>query len=307
MFRAPPEVTASLFARLPEKFYNPRKRSRWIEVRRRGVHTHSFLEGPSFDRSGNLYVVDLAYGRIFRISPEGDFTLVADYDGEPNGLKIHRDGRIFVADHRLGLLLLDPETGSLTPYVDRPLLESFKGLNDLVFASDGALYFTDQGETGVNDPTGRVYRLSPEGRLELLLDNVPSPNGIALSPEETQLYVAATRGNCVWRVPIETTGQISRAGVFIQLSGGMAGPDGIAVDERGGLIVCINGLGTVWVFDHLGEPRLRVRSPEGLSTTNCAFGGSSNKTLFVTESMSGSILAADLDVAGLQLFSHKPA
>ncbi|WP_316980372.1 SMP-30/gluconolactonase/LRE family protein [Shumkonia mesophila] len=304
MFQVPPSVEAKIFARLPDKFRNPKKRSRWIEIRRRGVDTHSFFEGPSFDRDGNLYVVDLAYSRIFRISPNRTFTLIADYDGEPNGLKIHRDGRIFVADHRLGLLQLDPDTGSLNPILERAFLESFKGLNDLIFDKDGTLYFTDQGETGMNDPTGRVYRRFPDGRLQLLLNNVPSPNGIALSPDETLLYVAATRGNCIWRVPIETTGEVSRAGIFIQLSGGLAGPDGIAVDAKGGLIACINGFGTVWAFSRLGEPQLRIHSPEGLATTNCAFGGPDNKTLFITESSSGSILAVDMEVPGLPLFSH---
>lgn len=304
MFGAPREVTASVFARLPEEYRKPQKESSWIRIRRRGVHTHSFLEGPSFDREGNLYVVDLAYGRIFRISPEGVFTLVADYDGEPNGLKIHRDGRIFVADHRRGILLLDPRTGNLEPIVERPFLESFKGLNDLVFAADGTLYVTDQGETGINDPSGRVYRLSADGRLEMILNNVPSPNGIAFSPDQSLLYVAATRGNAIWRAPIESTGDISRVGIFIQLSGGLAGPDGIAVDEQGGLAVCINGFGTVWVFNRLGEPLLRIRSPEGIATTNCAFGGIDNRRLFITESETGTILSVDLEIPGLKLYSH---
>ena len=305
MFQAPPEVVAKVFVSLPDEFRKPKKASRWIEIRRRGEHTHSFFEGPSFDRAGNLYIVDLAYSRIFRIAPDGAFELIADYDGEPNGLKIHRDGRIFVADHRHGLLQLHPDSGLLDPLLERPFLESFKGLNDLVFDKDGTLYFTDQGETGMNDPTGRVYRRFPDGRLQLLLDNVPSPNGIAFNPDESLLYVAATRGNCVWRVPIETTGEVSRAGIFVQLSGGLAGPDGIAVDEAGGLIACINGFGTVWVFSKLGEPLLRIRSPKGLATTNCAFGGASNKTLFITESASGSILSVDLEVPGLPLFSHR--
>lgn len=304
MFQAPPDVKAKIFAQLPDEFRKPNKKSRWVDIRRRGVQTHSFFEGPSFDRAGNLYIVDLAYSRIFRIAPEGTFTLIADYDGEPNGLKIHRDGRIFVADHRLGLLELDPATGDFRPILERPFLESFKGLNDLVFDKNGTLYFTDQGETGMNDPTGRVFRRFADGRLQLLLNNVPSPNGIALSPDESLLYVAATRGNCIWRVPIETTGEVSRAGIFIQLSGGLAGPDGIAVDASGGLVTCINGFGTVWLFSRLGEPLLRIRSPEGLATTNCAFGGADNKTLFITESASGSILSVDLEVPGLPLFSH---
>src|SRR3546814_1471118 len=77
-------------------------------------------------RDGNLYIVDIPFGRIFRLSPEKEFTLVAEYDGEPNGLKIHKDGRIFIADFKHGILQLDPETGKVTPHCERIRLERFQ-------------------------------------------------------------------------------------------------------------------------------------------------------------------------------------
>ena len=128
-----------------------------------GVLRDCFLEGPSFDRDGNLYVTNIPYGRIFGVSPEGDFILLASYDLEPNGLKIHKDGRLFIADHEQGLMLLDPWSGKVEAFLDRPHGERFKGLNDLVFAKNGDLYFTDQGESGLQDPTGRLYRLRAGG------------------------------------------------------------------------------------------------------------------------------------------------
>src|ERR1700739_2817407 len=124
-----------------------------------------FLGGPSFRRAGNLYVVNIPYGQVLRVSREGDFTVVAEWDGEPNGLKIHRDGRIFIADHKQGLMLLDPANGKVEPFFDRPRRERFKGLNDLIFAKNGDLYFTDQGEADLRDPTGRLYRLRTDGTL----------------------------------------------------------------------------------------------------------------------------------------------
>ena len=96
-------------------------------------------------------------------SYHGKVTIVAEYDGEPNGLKIHRDGRIFIADHKHGLLLLDPASGKVSTILDRPYRERFKGLNDLIFARNGDLYFTDQGESDLRDPAGRLYRLGAEG------------------------------------------------------------------------------------------------------------------------------------------------
>jgi gluconolactonase len=132
---------------------------------------------------------------------------------------------------------------------------------------------------------------------------VPSPNGIALSPDERTLYVAVTRANAVWRMPLMADGFPSKVGNFLQLSGG-TGPDGIAVLASGGLAVCHVGLGAVWLFGPTGEPEWRVDSCAGHGTTNLAFGGADRRTLYVTESETGQILRADLPVAGLPLYSH---
>ncbi len=73
---------------------------------------------------------------------------MTEYDGWPNGLKIHKDGRIFVTDYKRGIVLVDPDTGKVTPLLETRGSESFKGVNDLFFAANGDLYFTDQGQTG---------------------------------------------------------------------------------------------------------------------------------------------------------------
>lgn len=303
MYPAPEEIESEVFARLPDKLRVRGRRSEWRDGQP-GVHPeHSMLEGPSFARDGTLYCVDIAYGRIFAVDGRGEFRVVAEYDGEPNGLKIHRDGRLFVADFKNGIVIVDPETGAVEPYLQRFRLERFKAPNDLVFSSSGDLYFTDQGLTGLQDPTGRVFRATPEGRVECLIDNIPSPNGIVLDPTESMLYVAVTRANAVWRVPLLADGGVAKVGNFIQLSGG-TGPDGLAVDSEGGIAVAHVGLGTVWLFNALGEPVSRVRSCEGLHTTNVAYGGPDGRTLFITESASGTILAARVPVAGRPMFSH---
>src|SRR3546814_11694710 len=89
---------------------------------------HSFLEGPSFDREGNLYLVDIPYGRILRVAPDGTFSQVAEYDGWPNGLKIHKDGRIFIADHKIGIMVLDSVSGRIEPYLPQVRREGLKGV-----------------------------------------------------------------------------------------------------------------------------------------------------------------------------------
>ena len=152
-------IETKIFSAMPDKFRRKSERTDWADANRPGVPTDSFIEGPSFDQDGNLYIVDIPFGRIFRIDPKGEWDLAAQYDGWPNGLKIHRDGRIFIADYRRGLMVLDPKSGKIEPRLETAFSEGFKGLNDLHFADNGDLYFTDQGQSGIADPTGRVWRL----------------------------------------------------------------------------------------------------------------------------------------------------
>jgi gluconolactonase len=290
-------IRPELFSRLPERFRR-KMRNPWCDANRGGAEIDSFLEGPSFDRDGNLYVVDIPFGRVFRISPAGDWDEALRYDGWPNGLKIHRDGRLFIADYRRGILALDPHRGAVTPVLETAHSEGFKGCNDLHFAMNGDLYFTDQGQTGLHDPTGRVWRLTASGRLDRLIATVPSPNGICLNLTETQVYVAVTRANAIWRLPLMADGTVSKAGHWIQLSGGLSGPDGIALDAEGGLVVCHLGLG-VWRFDRLGRPTHLIET--GGFCTNVAFRGNA---LFITDSETGSILRAELPVPGQTMYAH---
>jgi len=301
----PPEIIqAEIWSRMPDSFRVPDHTPSWGEANKPGQPLDCFLEGPSFDREGNLWVTDIPYGRIFKISPTGDWTLVTQYDGWPNGLKIHRDGRIFIADYRQGLMLLTPETGAVEAILTHRYSEGFRGCNDLVFDANGKIYFTDQGQSGMHMPNGRVFRYCPESdRLDLLIDTGQSPNGLVLNQREDILYVAMTRGNSVWRLPLMKDGGVTKVGVFVQISGGFAGPDGMALDDDDGLWIAHAGNGCVWGFSKLGEPLYRIKSETGLTTTNLAFGGPDGRTVFITESDTGNILSARVPVAGHTMFA----
>ena len=164
-------------------------------------------------------------------------------------MKFLNDRELLVTDYRNGLMVCDIAAGTVRPYLERRNSERFKGVNDLTFDSRGNLYFTDQGQTGLHDPTGRLYRLRQDGQLDMLLGNVPSPNGVALSPDERVLYLGVTRGNQVWRVPLLDDGSVAKVSAFFT-SYGPSGPDGLAVDRKGRLIVANPGLGVAWVLNH---------------------------------------------------------
>ena len=305
MFAAPPEQETELFTKVPDALRIKDRPSEWVRIRRSGTPTDCFLEGPSFDREGNLYVVETAYGRIFCISPEGEWTVAAEYEGAPNGLKIHKDGTIYIADHKWGIMKMDPKTGKVEPHCVRNGFDSFIGVNDLFFAPNGDLYFTDQGASDLREPVGRVFRLRTDGRVELVLAGIASPNGLVLTPDGKALLLAVTRANCIWRLPLLPDGSLGKVGLFIQLSGSAGGgPDGLALDEAGNLAIAHAYMKSVWLFNTFGEPILRIRSCAGAATTNIAYGGADRRTLYITESQTGSILRCPMPVAGRPMYSH---
>lgn len=301
----PPEVLQStVFARMPDRFRAARRTS-WADANKGGAAVDSFLEGPSFDRDGNLYVTDIPNGRVFRIDRGGEWTLVVEYDGWPNGLKIARDGRVFITDYKHGLMRLDPASGKVEPFYTHIRSESFKGVNDLVISAAGDFYFTDQGQTGMQDPSGRVYRLTHDGRLERLLGTAPSPNGIALDTTEKWLYVALTRACQIWRMPLTADGVTGKANVFAHTPGGTSGPDGLAVDQADGVAFANPGHGCVWVLDRTGVPKFRVQSCAGRTITNLAYDPMEPQRLVFTDSDTGQVLQARVPVAGHLLASHR--
>ena len=295
-------IKAEVFTSMPAKF-RKKGRTKWSDPNRQNAEVECFLEGPAFDRDGNLFIVDTAFQRIFRITPKGDWDVVVEYDGWPNGMKFHKDGRLFVADYRKGIMVLDTKRGKIEPYLETAYSEGFKGCNDLAFASNGDLYFTDQGQTGIVDPTGRVYRLKADGSLQRLVDNCPSPNGITVSTTDKHVYVGVTRSQQVWRLPVMQDGQVSKTGSCIQVSGGV-GPDGIEMAADNGLYVCHINVG-VWLFDPHMLPTHIIHSEDKHRhdhITNVAFGGPDLKTAYMTEAMSGDILMAKVPVAGKKIF-----
>jgi len=286
-------IETKVFSAMPDNFRRKGVATEWADANRPGNPTDCFIEGPSFDRDGNLYIVDIPFGRIFKIAPDGKWSLVVEYEGWPNGLKIAANGRIFVADYRHGIMECDAGAGRMQKVLTSRNSESFRGCNDLHLAANGDIYFTDQGQTGLHDPSGKVYRFTKGGRLDCLIDTGPSPNGLVLDPNEAVLFVAMTRDNAVWRLPFMKDGSVSKVGRFCSLFG-PSGPDGMTMDKAGRLFVAHASLGHVFVFAPNGECIARIKSCAGQSCTNVAIGGENRDRLYITESVTGTVLVADI-------------
>ncbi len=263
-------IETQVFSSMPEYFRRKGVGTEWADANRPGHPTDCFIEGPSFDVDGHLYIVDIPFGRIFKIAPDGQWSLAVEYEGWPNGLKISPGGRILVADYRHGIMELDAKVGRMRPVLSSRNSESFRGCNDLHIARNGDIYFTDQGQTGLHDPAGRVYRFTTG----------ISPNGLVLDPNEAVLFVAMTRDNAVWRLPFMRDGSVSKVGRFCSMFG-PSGPDGMTMDGAGRLFVAHASLGHVFVFAPNGELIARI-------------GGDNRDRLYITESATGTVLVADI-------------
>ena len=295
-------IEARVLTRIPDSFRR-KQRTEWADANKPGHQVDSFIEGPTFDRAGNLYITDIPFGRVFRITPQLEWSLVTQYDGWPNGTALHSDGSLWITDYRRGILRLDVKGGEPETLLGHRNSESFKGVNDLTFDSDGNCYFTDQGQTGLHDPGGRVYRLRANAQLDLVLGGIPSPNGIALDTSGKFLFVAVTRANQVWRGPLLPDGSITKVGAFRTFFGA-SGPDGMAVDVDNRLIVAHASLGGAFVCNARGEVTHFVKSPAGSTVTNVAYRPGTSK-LVMTESETGTLLEADMPAPGAPLFSHR--
>ena len=250
---------------------------------------HGFAEGINFDRSGQLWMVGVASGELFKVE-DGKCVTVGDVQSSPNGAKFHKDGRLFVTDRLLGLMEVDTKTGVRKLIVDSYENKKFRGVNDLVFDEKGGLYFTDAAGSSALEPIGRVFYLpsGPDAKVELFADKLAYPNGIALSSNGQRVYIAEFDKKRVISKPSKNAKKSPEtAFVFCRLEGGI-GPDGMTVDSDGNLYVAEFFAGEIVIFDGDGFKYGALRMPKeaGTMVTNLAIHEGS---LYVTEGMKNEV------------------
>ena len=284
-------LTASPWTALPDALHHTGEPSAWAKMTRPDQPMHSFLEAAFFDNVGAMWLSDVPYGRVFRVSPAGEWEVMHQFEGEPHAMRLAPDGRRIAVDYRHGLIELTGPAEFKT--LSAGASEPFMGLSDMAYGPDGALWFTDSGRSSLSDPVGRVYRWQ-DGVLRLVLDCVPYSNGICVSPDNGWVYVAATRANQVWKFSTRLPKAGSpMVGTYLQFSGGL-GPDGLACNAHGWLAVAQAQAGRAYVYDAIGDLIAEVRLPRGIWTTSVTFHPDNPQKLIIVDAQFGGVFTCDI-------------
>lgn len=295
-----------------------------------------FPEGPVALPGGDVLVCELPTGNLVRISMNGEKSVVAHTGGCPNGLAMGYDGRVWVTNnggleyrHQDGrpyttgfapkdfvgglVQAVDIESGEVTDICTHTVDgHRFGGLNDLVFDAEGNLYFTDLGKKLARQQIiGGLYYLE-RGATQAIEVAYPldGPNGVALSPDGSRLYVAESPTAQVWAWEIDSPGVLRRGhsaghpgrGTLVCTIPGYCRPDSIAVDSLGYVAVATQLRGLITVVRPSGQIEAEVWMPDhDVHVTNLCFGGDDLCTAYVTASQHGRLYAVDWPWPGFLL------
>jgi len=280
-----------------------------------------WTEGPVWIHAGYLLFAEIPSNRIMKWSPRGGMSVFmhpSGYTGtEPfkgpesgsNGMTLDPQGRLTVAGHaRRNVYRLESlEKGAtLTVLAEKYEGKRLSSPNDLVYKSDGSLYFTDppyglptqsdndpQKELSFNGvfrvPNAASHRAGAppdDGKLQLIIKDLTRPNGIAFSPDEKYLYIAVSDpAHKVWmRYDVQPDGSVANGKVFYDSTPDKApgSPDGIKVDRKGNLYG--SGPGGLWIFSPEGTHLGTLKLPENMANLN--WGDADAKTLYIAASSS---------------------
>lgn len=260
------------------------------------VTGYGFTEGPLYDGAGGVYFSDMSRSDIVRYDIAGGTAQIVDPNsGTSNGLIKNPAGNIISADR-------DRRQVSLRSLADLKVVETvlannwmgaaFNGPNDLVMDAAGGIYFTDPDYENRRSTAEALYYRAPDGALSRLktfasTGTVRRPNGVALSPGGSVLYLAVEMNKRIFAYDVGAGGAISNERLFartdVSAAGTMLpsitnGPDGIAIDAAGNVYCAVQN--AVFVWSPAGVRLADIALPQ--DPTNAKFGGVDGRTLFIT-------------------------
>ncbi|VED30744.1 lactonase drp35 [Staphylococcus warneri] len=236
----------------------------WVEISDKGLQ----LEGLNFDRDGQLFLLDVFEGNIFKVNPDTkEVTRPFKSKKEnPAAIKIHKDGRLFICylgDFKsTGGIFATTDKGDQFEEIISELNTKYC-IDDMVFDRKGGFYFTDFRGYSTH-PLGGVYYVSPDfQKVTPVIQNISVANGVALSTDERVLWVTETTTNRLHRIELEEDGvTIAPFGATIPYYfTGHEGPDSCCIDSDDNLYVAMYGQGRVLVFNKKGYPIGQILIP----------------------------------------------
>jgi gluconolactonase len=262
-----------------------------------------FTEGPVWHPDGYLLFSDPNANTIYRWSPEGSVSVFRGKSGytgfdigryhQPgsNGLTLDPNGLLTINEHGNRRVVRLERPGNITVLADRYEGKRLNSPNDLVYRSDGTLYFTDPpfglpkafDDAAKELPFSGVYKVK-NGQVRLLIKDLSGPNGIAFSPDENYLYVDNwdLKRKVLMRYEVNPDGTIANGTVFYDFTSEPeeVALDGIKVDQRGN--VYVSAPRGIWILSPDGKPLGRIEPPE--HDANLAWGDADGRTLYLTAS-----------------------
>jgi len=252
------------------------------------------VEGPACDREGNIYAVNFERQKtVGKVTPDGHAELFLELpEGSTgNGIRFDRAGTMFIADYTgHNILRVDMATKAITVLAHN---DAMNQPNDIAIAADGTLFASDPKW---KDGTGQVWRITPDGKTEIVAADMGTTNGIEVSPDGRTLYVNESVQRNVWAFDITAKGLENKRLIKKFDDHGF---DGMRCDVDGNLYITRHGKGTVVKLSPKGEV-LREIDVLGPSPTNICFGGPDGCTAYVTEVHGRRIVQFRVDRPGLE-------
>jgi gluconolactonase len=250
------------------------------------------IEGPAFDKAGNLYVVNYQHdGTIGIINADGDVSLFLTLpEGSiANSIQFDSKGDMYLADFaKHNVLKVNMKTKKVSVFAHT----TFNQPNDLCINKRDQLFASDPNW---KESTGNVWRIDKKGKATKLASGMGTTNGITLSPDEKTLYVNESVQKKIWAFDVNKKGNISNKRLFASFED--HGLDGMKCDVNGNLYVTRYGKGTIAVFSP-GGTLIREIQLTGLKCSNLVFGGPNGKTVYVTLQDRKGMEKFENDIAG---------